>query len=107
MNSLTINKDVKQIVFNCLALPEKFNFYLYCKENNLNEELVYVEAYFQSLYSISKSDWCNIIMINEHQLQSEFISLYRDVIDWHMLSIYQTFTPQFLNDFSVYIRDFF
>lgn len=104
MNPSPMNKDVKQIIFDCLAVPEKFNFYLYCKQNNLTEELVYVEKYFQSLYEISHSDWYYIISDNENELQTEFISMYRDVIDWHMLSIYQTFTTEFFNEFSLYIN---
>ena len=103
MNTSPMNKDVKQIIFDCLAVPEKFNFYLYCKQNNLTEELVYVEKYFQSLYEISNGTWYNIIIDNEHQLQNKFISMYRDVIDWYMLSIHQTFTPKFLIKFSRYI----
>ena len=30
--------------------------------------------------------------------------MYRDVIDWHMLSIYQTFSIEFFNEFSTYIN---
>lgn len=98
-----LNKDVNQIIFDCLQVPEKYNFYLYCKENNLTDELVYIERYFQLLYNITTTEWLNIIINNEHKLHYDFISKYKDVIDWHMLSIYQTFTPQFLIDFSVYI----
>lgn len=104
MNSLImLNKDVIQIIFNTLSVPEKYNFYLYCKENNLTEDLVYIERYFQSLYNISTDKWRSIIINNKHQLHYDFINKYKDEIDWHMLSIYQTFTPDFFKKFSTYI----
>jgi len=104
MNSFNmLNKDVNQIIFDCLPIPEKYNFYLYCKENNL-EELQYVEKYFQSLYNISYDKWVSIIIDNQHRLPYEIIRKYKDVIDWHLLSVYQTFTPEFINEFADYIE---
>ena len=63
---MNFNKDINQIIFDNLSLPDKYNFYCFCIENALVDELDYIERYFDSLHKYNKHQWAEIIIENEN-----------------------------------------
>ena len=101
MNNL--NRDVNQILFDTLGLPEKYNYFLYCKINNLLDEFNFVEKYFNSLYELPKQEWTNLL-IEYTNLQEELLEKYIEEIDWYIVSIYQNLTEDFMEKWATYIN---
>ena len=103
MFSTMINKDINQLIFDSLTLTDKYNFYLYCQQNNLTEELQYIEKYFESLHYEPTNTWINLLIDNENEIPEILLHRYKDNIDWHIASIYQTFSDEFIFNHREYI----
>lgn len=100
---MNLNKDINHIVFDNLSLPDKYNFYCYCIENGLVDELDYFQQYFNSLYNYNKDKWCEILINNEHQIQEDLLEKYKENIDWFIACAYQTFSEDFIIKHKKYI----
>jgi len=83
-----LNKDINQIIFDSLTIPEKYNFYKYCINNELNDELTYIENYFESLHNISRHEWIEIIINNKGDIQEELLHKYKENLDFYIVCIY-------------------
>lgn len=92
---MLLNKDINQIIFNFLKIPEKFNFYKLCLKENL-EELNFTQKFINNLYDISANSWIDVIIDNENELSEEFMEMYKKQIDWYILCIYQNFSDNFI-----------
>lgn len=98
---MTLNFNTNQIIFDFSTIEDKYNYYIYCKDNNMNEEIKFFDKYFDSLHKCKKIEWINIII--KDILPECLIHKYKDCIDWYMLPIYQTITEDFIMEHQDYI----
>ena len=70
---MNLNKDINQIIFDNLSLPDKYSFYCYCIENALVDELDYIECYFDSLHNYKQDQWAELLIENENSIPEEYL----------------------------------
>lgn len=99
-----LNKDINQIIFNSLSLPDKYNFYKYCIKNKLQDELQYIEKYFESLHYISAHNWVDIIIRNEGNLSENLLDRYKENLDWYIVCIYHKLSEKFILSHRKYLN---
>ena len=99
---MNLNKDIHQIIFEKLALPEKYNYFIYCQKNKLFDELMFIQKYFQQLHDIPKQEWTSYL-IDYPDLHEDILSIYKDSLDWYMVCIYQNMTETFMEKHINYI----
>ncbi len=99
---MDLNIDVQRIIFETLQLPEKYNYYLYCRENRLIGELRFISKYFESLHDLPRQEWTNLL-IEFPDLNEEILVKYRDDIDWYIVCLYQNISEEFMNKWTTYI----
>jgi len=99
-----LNKDINQILFDTLSLQDKYNFYKYCIKDKLNDELIYIENYFESLHNISRHEWIEIIISNEGNLHEDLLHKYKENLDWYIVCIYHKLSEKFILNHREYIN---
>jgi hypothetical protein len=100
---MDLNRDVQQVLFEILPLPEKYNYYLYCRENRLLEELRFVCKYFNSLHDLSRQGWTELL-IEHPNLNEEILIEYREKLDWYIVCLYQNISEGFMDKWHSYIN---
>ena len=100
---MDLNRDVQQIIFENLALPEKYNYYLHCRKTRQLEELRFIGKYFESLRSLSKQEWTEILIENEN-LPEEILVEYKEIVDWYIVCLYQKISESFMDKWATYIN---
>ena len=98
-----LNRDVQQIIFESLELPEKYNYYLYCIKNKSLHELPFINKYFKSLHQLSRHEWTNLL-IDYPDLNENILVEYKDIIDWYIVCLYQNISEDFMNKWITYIN---
>jgi hypothetical protein len=93
MNSLQfLPTDINQILFNTMFFSSKYNFYLYCKENNLTEEIKYINNYYKSL----KTSDVIQSLIDGEKISENLFHKFRKVISLNQCCKYKYFSEEFI-----------
>lgn len=100
---MNLNRDVQQVIFETLELPEKYNYYVYCRENRLLEELSFIGKYFDSLHNLPRQEWTNLL-IEFPNLNEELLIEYREELDWYIVCLYQNISEEFMDKWPSYIN---